>query len=276
MIRWLLVLLLALAPAQSGGQGAASEPMLRSLGVEYRGDPPNDEPWLGIWTDDAGNAHVRMAAGHGGVALLTRDGVGYMLRHEDGAGLQEHLLAALIASPAGAQWRAKAGLLRLRQLQIEPAGTERVAGIEGRVYRLRLAEGALRSPYYEIVISTDSRLAPAGREILRFYDSLHAPLLTVTGTEPQPYAVLRGLFAQGTPIRLGRHYRLREIRSEEIPARLFQLPGSVLERDRFIAFLESIGWLRGDEETEYTGGNETMPEYEPANDFLPDDADDPR
>ena len=101
---------------------------------------------------------------HGGIELLTRDGVGYMPLDQDGAGLQEHLLASLIARPAGAEWRAKVALLRGRQLEIEPAGTERVAGVEGRVYRLRLAEGALRSPDYEVVISTDPRLAPAGRE----------------------------------------------------------------------------------------------------------------
>lgn len=242
----LLVLLLMVSPVEGGGQSGA-EPMRRGLGVEYRGDQPNDEPWLGIWTDGAGNAHVRIAAGHGGVALLTRDGTGYMLLDEDGAGLQEHLLAALIASPGGAQWRAKAELLRSRQLEIEPGGTERVAGIEGRVYRLRLMEGADRSPYREIVISTDPRLAPAGREMLRFYDSLRAPLLGVTGTEPQPYVALRGLLAQGTPIRLGRHYRLREVRNEEVPARLFVLPEPVLERDRFLAFLEGIGWLAGEE-----------------------------
>lgn len=243
----LLMLMLALAPARSGSQGAAGEPTQRSLGVEYRGDPPNGEPWLGIWTDGTGNAHVRIAAGHGGVALLTRDGIGYMLLDEDGAGLQEHLLAALMANPRGAEWRARAELLRSRRLEIEPGGTERVAGVEGRVYRLRLVEGAVRSPYYDVVISTDPRLAPVGREMLRFYDTLRAPLLGVTGTEPQPYVAFRGLLAQGTPIRLGRHYRLREIRSEEVPTRLFVLPGPVLERDRFIAFLQNHGLLAGEE-----------------------------
>lgn len=276
MKRWLLVLPLALAPAQSGGQSAASEPMQRSLGVEYRGEPPNSEPWLGIWTDDAGNAHVRLVAGHGGVELLTRDGVGYMLLDEDGAGLQDHLLAALMASSGGAQWRAKAELLRRWQLEIEPAGIDSVAGIEGRVYRLRLAEGALRSPYYEVVISTDPRLAPAGREMLRFYDSLRAPLLGVTGTEPQPYAAFRTLLARGTPIRLGRNYRLRKVGNEEVPARLFVLRGPVLEQGRFVAFLESIGWLGGNESAHYPDGNEIASNPELANDVLIDDADDPR
>lgn len=272
----LLVPLLAFAPAPSGGQDSAGEPTVPAFMVEYRGEPPNDEPWLGILTDDAGNAYVQVAVYHGGIELLTRDGIGYMPLDRDGAGLQEHLLASLIARPAGAEWRAKAALLGDRQLEIESAGTERVAGVEGRVYRLRLTEGALRSPDYEVVISTDPRLAPAGRELLRLYDSLRAPLLTVTGTEPQPYAAFRGLLARGTPIRLGRNYRLRAVGSEDVPARLFVLPTPLLDRASFIALLERERAFGPEREASQPSGNVLLPGEASANEFLPDDADDPQ
>ena len=247
MTRWLLALALTLVvgpaiaqvipPASSSSQGVPTTMLT------YKGDQPHDEPWIMIITDGHGNARDVFAAGHGGMLFMTRDNVGYLVvGRDDRVGLQTDMLSMLaIGGSAGRANRAMIELLARQQLAIAPGGTERVAGYEGRIYRLTLTGGGVPPHSFEIVISTDPRLAPAGREILRFYDQLRAPVGAVTGAVPQPYEAVRGLLALGTPLRVGPHYRLREVETRSVPASAFALPGPVLTREQLLQDLENAG-----------------------------------
>lgn len=239
----LLLLALALAIGPAAAEVAAPEPSVRMTMLQYQGDRPHNEPWIMIATDGHGNARDGFAAGHGGMLFMTRDNVGYVVvGRGDRVGLQADMFSVLATrGSAGRDNRTRIERLSRQHLAIVPAGTERVAGIEGRVYRLTLTGGDQPPHSFEMVISTDPRLAAAGREILRFYDQLRAPVTAVTGSEPQPYAAIRGLLASGTPLRVGPHYRLREMEVRAVPASLFALPGPVLSRELLLADLEGSG-----------------------------------
>jgi hypothetical protein len=247
--RWLLPLALALVVGPATAQLVSSSspspgPSVQAVMVMYKGDAPNDEPWIGILADGSGNARDVFAAGHGGMLFMTRDNVGYVVvGGDDRVGLQVDMFSVLATrGSAGRENRAMLERLARQQLAVEPGGTERVAGVEGRLYRLTLT-GAGQPPHvFEMVISTDPRLAPAGREILRFYDQLRAPVAAVTGgTPPQPYLAMRDLLALGTPLRVGAHYRLHEITTRDVSASFFALPGPLLSRQQLLADLERSG-----------------------------------
>jgi hypothetical protein len=257
--RWLLLLALALAIGPAAAQVAdPSSPSVTVTMLQYRGDRPHDEPWIMIATDGTGNARDAFAAGHGGMGFMTRDGVGYVLVERGDSqslGRQEDMLSMFAVGGSGRANRALIERLVHQQIAIEPGGTEQVAGVEGRIYRLTLTGGGEAPHSFELVISTDPRLAPAGREILRFYDQLRAPIVAVTGTEPQPYAAVRSLLARGTPLRVGPHYRLREMETRQAPAGIFALPGPVLTREAFLAYLDSTGMFADPDLQQSSGGD---------------------
>lgn len=206
---------------------------------------------LVVSADEAGAARVVIGAGHGGMMMLTRDDVGYVVidqGSERTVGRQEDMIALAArrhvrsSGEIGREWiQAFAG----DGIEIVPTGTERVAGFDGHVYRLTLTHGERRSPPVEIVVSADPRLAPVGRELLRFYDSLRGPLVATAGGEPRPYAAIRALLARGTLLRLGADFRLVEIDLRDVPDSAFAIPGPVLDREQFTAFLTSGPMMGG-------------------------------
>jgi hypothetical protein len=119
------------------------------------------------------------------------------------------------------------------------AGTETIAGITGDVYRVTLIEGETRAPPFEIVVAAAPRLAPVGRELLRFYDSLRVPLLAAVGSVPQPYLAIRDLLARGTPLRFA-GMRLQSIENTQLTDEMVALPGPVLGREAFIALMSGL------------------------------------
>ena len=280
MTRWLLALALALVVGPAVAQVAdTSSPSVRVLTLTYKGDQPHDEPWIGIMPDGTGNARVVFAAGHGGMLFMTRDNIGYVVvGQDDRVGRQEDMLSFMVGGDAEGRFnRAMFERLARQQLAIAPAGTEQVAGVEGRVYRLTLTGGGEAPHSFELVISTDSRLAPAGREILRFYDQFRAPVIAVTGTEPQPLSAVRSLLASGTPLRVGPHYRLREIETRTIPASYFALPGPVLTRGQLFAELRDAGLVatRGGLDPDGTINGTVMVEPDDTNVLQVDNATNP-
>lgn len=230
-----------LALALFVGSAAAQPPALPSrLTVsyaEYSADRRDDAPILGIMADGTGGARLVLGGGHGAIGFVTVDGHGYLIDEEMGReryGRQEEMLE--LAAESG-EWRQRGLALGNQRIEIAPRGTETVLGITGQVYAITLIEGSRRSAPYEVVISDDPRLAGTGREMLRVYDLLRAPLIALNGREPQPYTAFRALLAQGTPIRIGRHYRLREFGWRESQGEAFTLTGPVMGRAVFVAML---------------------------------------
>jgi hypothetical protein len=273
MIRWLVSLLLtaALGVAPSEGTRPAVEAMYETAqGVHGVA--------IVIWADDRGRVRGAIGAGHGGIRFLTRDNVGYFIEldAQDNAGRQEDMLALLAASRHGPINRPMIERLARQRAEIVRAGTETIAGVTGDVYRLVLIEGETRAPPVEIVISAAPRLAPVGRELLRFYDSLRAPIVAVAGSAPQPYVAVRELMARGTPLRFG-GMRLKSIESRQLTEDMVALSGPIMSREAFTALLMA-GPMRAEEPPDdaYGDGNRVAEDnvsfeaVESANDAFPE------
>jgi hypothetical protein len=252
MIRWLVSLLLTATLGAAPPEGARPAVVaMYEAGESYR------RVGVMIWADDRGRVRAGFAAGHGGMMFLTRDNVGYAVIHEGtnpSVGRQEDMLALMIAGAQGPVNRAIIERLARQRAEIVRAGTERIAGVTGDVYRLTLIDGETRAPSIDIVISTNPQLAPVGREFLRFYDSLRAPILAVVGSAPQPYVAIRELLARGTPLRVG-GMRLQSIESRPLTDGMAALPGPVLSREAFTEYLTS-GPMGADHSAEYQPGTD--------------------
>lgn len=233
MIRWLVSLLLTVGLGVAPTEGTRPGVM-----ATYESGQGVQRVLVGIWADDRGRARDVFAAGHGGMGFITRDNVGYILDQDQqgSVGRQEDMLAFLVVGRHGADNRERLERLARQRVEIVRAGTERIAGVTGDVYRLTLIEGVTRSQPFEIVISAEPRLAPVGRELLRLYDSLRAPIVAAVASPPQPYAAVRELLARGTPLRFG-EMRLTSIERRALTDELTALPGPVLSREAFTALL---------------------------------------
>ena len=236
MIRWPVSLLLTatLGVTPTVGTRPAVVAMYEA-GESYR------QVGVMIWADDRGRVRAGIGMGHGGMMFLTRDNVGYAVIDEGpnrSVGRQEDMLALMIAGAQGPVNRGIVERLARQRVEIVRAGTERVAGVTGDVYRLTFIEGETRSPPFEIVVSAEPRLAPVGRELLRFYDSLRAPVFAIVGSAPQPYLAIRELLARGTPLRFG-GMRLQSLENRPLTDEEAALPGPVMSREAFTAYLTS-------------------------------------
>jgi hypothetical protein len=227
MIRWLVSLLLTVGLSVAPGEG--TRPGVIAIYESGRGV---QGVMVRIWADDRGRALSAMGAGHGGMGFLTLDNVGYVLDQDQqgSVGRQEDLLAWVVAGRQGVGNRGVIERLTRQRVEIVPAGTARIAGFTGDVYRIALIEGETRSPPFEIIISADPQLAPVGRELLRFYDSLRAPIVATVGSPPQPYLAVRALLARGTPLAFG-GMRLQSVERRALTDAQTALPGPVLSRE---------------------------------------------
>jgi hypothetical protein len=174
------------------------------------------------------------------VALITREGVGcfalsgptpgqeIVARQEDALAL----VAPIARGLAGGSGREGLQEMMRQRVEIVPVGAETVAGLRGNLYRIVMISGETRSPPLEIVLSSDPRLAPAGRELVRLVDSLRPTLVAVTGGEPQVYVAVRALLGLGTPLRIASQFALDSFSTGDVPDSRFALPGPALTREQ--------------------------------------------
>ncbi|HEV7659604.1 MAG TPA: hypothetical protein VGO55_07130 [Allosphingosinicella sp.] len=243
----------------------ASAPALADITLRYRvvipqTAPPEarqNAPTMTIDADDAGHARIEMSAPAGAahppgappaaagdrapsVALITREGVGYLALRGPQAGQelvapQDDALALMTPLAAGmASGSAQTGVQEMMRQRIEvlPVREETVAGLRGQVYSVVVISGETRSPPVEIVVSNDPRLAPAGRELVRLVESLGPTFVTVMGGEPPVYGAIRTLLGHGTPVRIGDFLVLDSFDTNDIPDSRFALPGPILTREQ--------------------------------------------
>lgn len=240
-------------------------PALADVTVRYKAVIPDsapadvraDPPTLTVAADDAGQVRLEMQAPGAapgvprpGVALITREGVGYVAlsgpqpelrlvaRQEDALALVAQFAAPLARGSA----REGAAQLIRQRVEIVPAGPETVAGVRGNLYRIVQVDGETRSPLVEIVVSGDPRLAPVGRELVRLADSLRPTVVAILGGEPQALAAIRGLLGLGAPLRIGDQMRLDTISTADLPDDHFALPGPVLTREQL---MQAVGAMTG-------------------------------
>ncbi len=233
----------------------ASAPAWADVTLRYRAVMPQtataearaNAPAMTIEADDAGQARIEMAAPGapaGGrapsVALITREGVGYLALAGPQPGQeivarQEDALALLTPMAAGlAAGSARDGVQEAMRQRVEivPVGAESVAGVRGNLYRVVIVSGETRSPPLDIVLSSDPRLATAGRELVRLVDSLRPTLVAVTGGEPRVFGAVRALLGMGVPLRIGNAMVLDSVSTADVPDSRFVLPGRVWTREQ--------------------------------------------
>jgi hypothetical protein len=243
----------------------ASAPALADITLRYRvvtpqSAPPEaraSAPTMTLDADDAGHARLEMSAPAGAagppgappaaagdrtpsVALITREGVGYLALRGPQAGQelvarQDDALALITPLAAGmASGSAQTGVQEMMRQRVEilPVREETVAGLRGQVYTMVVISGETRGPPVEIVVSNDPRLAPAGRELVRLVDSLRPIVTAAMGGEPPVYGAIRTLLGHGTPLRIGDVLVLDSFDTNDVPDSRFALPGPVLTREQ--------------------------------------------
>jgi hypothetical protein len=233
-----------------------ASPALADVTVRYRAVLPANAPanvrqappTMTISADDAGQARWEMAAPgtpaegarQPSIALIAREGVGYFAMNGPQPGMQivgrideAFALGAQFAAPI-LQGPAQAIVTQVtsQRVEITPVGPETVSGIQGNLYRIVLVNGETRSPPIEMVVATDPRLAPIGREFVRMVESLRPTVLAVVHSEPQLFAALRGMVGLGAPLRIGNEMRIVSVSTDDVPDSRFALPGPVMSREQ--------------------------------------------
>ena len=233
-------------------------PALADVTVRYRAVLPETAPanmrehppTLTVAADGAGQARMEMlqpgvaAPANGartpGVAFVTREGVCYMVLNGPGGGMQivarvddALALVSQYAAPL-LQGSAREGMQMVMRQRVEivPVGPETVSGVQGNLYRVVLVTGETRSPPVEIVIATDPRLAPVGREFARMAETMRPTVVSLMGGEPQAFMAFRGLMGLGAPLRIGNEMRIDSVSTDDVPDSQFALPGPVMTREQ--------------------------------------------
>lgn len=229
-------------------------PALADVTVRYRAVLPDsapanvreNPPTLTVSADGAGQARTEMMAPGSpagqrppGVALITREGVGYAALSAPGgmqmvARIDDVLAVATGFAAPLLRGSAQDGVRQVMQQRVEihPVGPEIVNGVQGNLYRVVLVNGETRSPPVEVVVATDPRLAPIGQEFARLADSFRPTVVTLLGSEPQLYMAFRGLMGLGAPLRIGNEMRIDSVSTEDVPDSQFALPGPVMNREQ--------------------------------------------
>ena len=241
------------------GLGTAA-PAWADVTLRYRAGPPQTSspqpgstprPTLTIAADDEGQALIEMAAPSNGsgtaegasppsVALITREGVGYLALNGPQAGMQivarqDDAIALITPMAVGlGAGSAREGVQEVMRQRVEivAAGTETVAGLPGQLYRIVLITGETRGSPIEIVVSDDPRLAPAGRELLRLTEAFRPLVVAVTGGEPQIYAAIVTMLGRGAPLRISNFFVVDSFDTDDVPDSRFALPGPVMTREQ--------------------------------------------
>jgi hypothetical protein len=231
-------------------------PAFADVTVRYRAILPDsapaatraNPPTLTIAADGAGQAHWEMAAPgtpaegarQPSVAFIAREGVGYFAlngpqpgmqivgRVDDAFALGMQFAAPILQGPG----RAIVAQVMSQRVEITPVGPETVSGIQGNLYRIVLVNGETRAPPVEMVVATDPRLAPIGREFVRMIESVRPTVVAAAGGEPQLFTALRGMVGLGAPLRIGNEMRIDSVSTDDVPGSQFALPGPVMSREQ--------------------------------------------
>lgn len=126
--------------------------------------------------------------------------------------------------------------------RIEPAGTQTVAGLTGKAYRVYGMPEAEPGAAETFVMSDDPVLAPISRLMENLL--VVGAIIVGGGGEPESLKMLsamRALFALGTPLEAGGRARLRKLEKMDVPAATMKLPSTPLTRAELIAGLEGLG-----------------------------------
>ena len=229
-------------------------PALADVTVRYKAAAPANAaegsapqmPGLTVAADDGGQGRIEMTAPGTGpgprpsVALITRENVGYVAFNGPGSGMSMvartddalALLGQFAAPLMQGSIRDSAQQAMQQRVEIHPVGPETVAGVRGNLYRVVVVTGETRSPPFEIVVATDPRLAPVGREFARLFASARPTVVSLLGGEPQVYMAARGLMELGAPLRLGSQVQIDTISTDDVPDSQFALPGPVMSREQ--------------------------------------------
>lgn len=235
-------------------------PALADVTVRYRpvlpatapADVRASPPTMTVAADDAGHARIEMqapgspgapGAPRPGVALISRDGVRYVALNGPGPAMQmvarQDDVLALVSQFAAPLLRGSAQdgvrMAMQQRVEIHPVGPEVVNGVQGNLYRVVMVMGETRSPPLEIVVATDPRLAPVGREFASLAESLRPTVVSLLGGEPQAYMAFRGLMGLGAPLRIGNEVRIESVSTEDVADSQFALPGPVMTREQLQA-----------------------------------------
>lgn len=231
-------------------------PALADVTVRYRAVLPaaapanvrQAPPTMTISADGSGQARWEMAAPgtpadgarQPSIALIAREGVGYFALNGPQPGMQivgriddAFALGAQFAQPIlHGPAQAIVTQVMSQRVEITPVGPETVSGIQGNLYRIVLVSGETRAPPIEMVVATDPRLAPIGREFVRMIESVRPTVVAVAGGEPQLFAALRGMAGLGAPLRIGNEMRVDSVSTDDVPDSQFALPGPVMGREQ--------------------------------------------
>ncbi len=218
-------------------------------------------PGLTIAADGAGQARWDMAAPgtpapgarQPSVALIAREGVGYFALNGPAPGMQiigrvddafaigAEFAAPILQGPA----RETVRQVMSQRAEIIPVGPEIVSGVQGNLYRIVIVSGESRSAPFEMVVATDPRLAPIGREFVRMIESVRPTLVAAGGGEPQLYTALRGMFGLGAPLRIGDMVRIESVSTDDVPDSQFALPGPAMTRAELQAMATMMMGMMG-------------------------------
>jgi hypothetical protein len=241
-----------------------ASPALADVTVRYRAVLPDsapaatraNPPTLTIAADESGQARWEMAAPgtpaegarQPSVALIAREGVGYFAlngpqpgmqivgRIDDAFALGAQFAAPILRGPA----QATVAQVMSQRVEITPVGPETVSGIQGNLYRIVIVNGETRTPPVELVVATDPRLAPIGREFVRMIESVRPTVIAAAGGEPQLFTALRGMAGLGAPLRIGNEMRVDTVSTDDVPDSQFALPGPVMGREQLQMMLGAM------------------------------------
>lgn len=248
-----------------------ASPALADVTVRYRAVVPDSAPanarqappTMTIAADGSGQARWEMAAPgtpaegarQPSIALIAREGVGYFAlngpqpglqivgRIDDAFALGAQFAAPVLRGPA----RTTVAQVMSQRVEITPVGPETVSGIQGNLYRLVLVTGETRAPPVEVVVATDPRLAPIGREFVRMIESVRPTVVAAVGGEPQVLAALRGMAGLGAPLRIGDQMRIDSVSTDDVPDSQFALPGPVMSREQLQMMMGAMMGMMGRE-----------------------------
>jgi hypothetical protein len=224
-MRFLLLLttLCALAPAT-----ARADTTLRYV--------PELEGGLGLVIEADARGHVR-AEGSGGLVLIIRDGVTYMVvGHEDHA-VARIEDAAAVATEARA--RRPSSLVSPRppaRYTVSAHGPQSVGQRAGIAYSLTASPPIPGATFNDIVISTDPALIPLGHSFAQVVGAqtlLFEAALGVGDVDGDRAAM--DVLSRGLLLRMVGNYHLESLATDPIPASRFDLPGPLLTRDQLRA-----------------------------------------
>jgi hypothetical protein len=237
-MRLILFLLLSLAasPALAGQRAVYAEPDGKTLIVEV-----------------ADNGFARVRTGDTDQYGIWRDGQFYIVGREEGRMMVariEDMAAAIdqVVPPIFKAMFQATGSGPPASLRIEPKGSRRVAGHEGRVYAVYGIDKDKPKESAEFVMSSETALQPVGRAMEQFMIATIVPIGTLIGdAAAEMVADTRAVFAKGAPLDLGGRFVLVSFEPAEVTQEMVTLPAKPQTVAEIVAGLKAGATERQEE-----------------------------